>query len=440
MAQIAALAAMPLALQAQSGAGVVVIGAGMAGLAAARALAAAGWPVTVVEARNRVGGRVWTSGRWPGQPVDMGASWIHGISGNPVTALADAAGAARITTSTDLAVLYGPDGSVLDIANDLTQAETLIEAALAAADQHARDQSLQDAIENSAGWRQAGSGLRRVVRYLVNSSVEQEYSGSWSDLSAWEFDEGQGYGGPDQLFPGGYGQIPERLARGLDIRLGAEVRQIAPGPAGVRVTLADGTVLEAAHAVVTLPLSVLQAGDVGFGAPLAPARAAAITQLGMGLLNKCWLQFDSAFWPADVDWIGWMGPQDGVWAAWISMTRVTGQPLLLGFNAGDQARAIEGLGDAATIDSASQALRAMFGSRTPAPRAGQVTRWAQDPFARGAYSFAAVGMQPGARAALAGADWDGALVFAGEATSTDNPATVHGAWTSGLAAAQVLAG
>lgn len=435
---MAPLAMAPLALRAQDAPGVIVIGAGMAGLAAARALTAQGRAVTILEARARVGGRVWTSDLWPGQPVDMGASWIHGNTGNPITALADAVGAARVTTSTDAAILYGPNGAVLDIDADMVRAEALIEAALGAAHDRESDQSVQAAIEGSAGWRQASGALRRVTRYLVNAFIEHEYAGSWADLSAWDFDEGEGFDGPDQVFPGGYGRLPQALARGLQIRLGAVVRQIEPGPSGVRVHLADGTALDAAHAVVSLPLGVLQSGAVRFGAPLAPARVAAIAGLGMGLLNKCWLRFDAAFWPADVDWIGWMGPQDGGWGEWVSMTRAAGQPLLLGFNAADQARGIEGLSDAATVDSATAALRAMFGSAIPAPRAAQVTRWAQDPYARGSYSYAAVGMPAGARAALAGTDWDGALVFAGEATSTDNPATVHGAWQSGLAAAQVV--
>ena len=80
----------------------------------------------------------------------------------------------------------------------------------------------------------------------------------------------------------------------------------------------------------------------------------------------------------------------------------------------------------------------MFGTAFPTPVAAQVTRWSQDPFALGSYSFHAVGSSPATRRALAGADWDGRLVFAGEATSSDYPGTAHGAFLSGQAAARTI--
>jgi monoamine oxidase len=184
---------------------------------------------------------------------------------------------------------------------------------------------------------------------------------------------------------------------------------------------------------------VLQAGSVRFEEPLSRLRQAAIRDLGMGLLNKCWLRFDRIRWPRDADWMQWLGPQDGVWAEWLSLARHGDAPVLLGFNAGAQAAAIEALDDRATVASAMKALRAMFGAGLPEPLAAQITRWSVDPFARGSYSFHAVGTHSKTRRALAGTDWDGRLVFAGEACSDMHPATVHGAYLSGTAAArQVL--
>lgn len=92
---------------------IVVIGAGLAGLAAASELQQRGHEVVVLEARDRIGGRIWTSSRWPGMPLDLGATWIHGVKGNPLTDLADELGARRVVTRYERSITYNTAGSVL---------------------------------------------------------------------------------------------------------------------------------------------------------------------------------------------------------------------------------------------------------------------------------------------------------------------------------------
>ena len=431
------LAAAGVARPARAASGqTIVIGAGIAGLAAAQALVAGGQRVVVLESRDRIGGRLWTSNRWSGLPVDLGASWIHGVKRNPITALADAAGAQRLQTRYDRSLTLDATGRSLDLDAVTERAEAMIEAARADIEDDDQDVSLRQAVEQSPGWRKADPAERRLFRHIINATCEQEYGGDWGALSAWNFDAAKEFGGGDVLFPDGYGQIAAHLARGLDIRLNEPVTRIDPG---ARVVTALGS-HAADQVVVTLPLGVLQAAPALFGDSLAPARQAALTALRMGLLNKCWLRFDRVQWPDDVDWIEWLGPQDGVWAEWLSLARHRPLPVLLGFNAGAQARALEQLDDAATVASAHQALRAMFGTRFPAPLQAQITRWGQDRHSLGSYSFQAVGTSPQTRRDLAGADWDGALVFAGEACSPDHSSTVHGAYASGVAAAKLILG
>lgn len=416
---------------------VTVLGAGMAGLGAARHLRSNGVEVTVIEARDRIGGRTFTSPLWPDLPVDLGASWVHGETGNPLTAIADEIGAERTETSYLRSVSYDATGHSFDFNAIAARAEALVDAARGAVDHLDKDISLQAAIEAFPAWKKLAPQDRRALRLAINTRIEHEYSGDWSRLSAWYFDDGKEFPGNQVVFNRGYGPLVRHLAEGLDIRLGEVVIDIAPAGAGVEVTTTRGR-HTADHVIVTLPLGVLKADGIRFTQPLDRNRQRAIDGLEMGLLNKCWLRFDRVFWPADVDWIDYLGPQEGLWADWLSAVPSTGQPLLVGFNAAAAADRLEHLDDRATTASAMEALRAMFGSGVPDPTGSQITRWRQDPFARGSYSFNAVGTRARDRRALFGVDWDGRLQFAGEATSHDHPGTAHGALMTGIAAANAV--
>jgi monoamine oxidase len=439
LASLSALVARPLPAQ-SAGKRIVVVGAGLSGLTTARALAASGADVTVVEARDRIGGRIWTSRAWDGLPMDMGASWIHGLDGNPMTDLAREAGAEFVETSFDAAMALDAQGAEIDLEAAHEAADDIMETARRKAEQGDTDIPLKQAIEATRGWKSADHAQRRLILHAVGARVNTEFGSSWDETSAWYFDGGDAFDGEDAVFPGGYDRITDHLAEGLTIRTSAPVAAIARDGEGVAVTLVGGEVLTADHAVVTVPLGVLKAGSIAFEGGLSPERQAAIDTIGMGLLHKTWLLFDDIAWPDDVDWIEWVGPEVGYWSQWVSLARIKQVPVLLAFHGGDEARVIESLSDTEIVSRAHAALKTMFGAGFPAPKAAQISRWGQDPYALGAYSFSAVGTTPETRKDLAGSDWDGRIVFAGEACDPVYSSTAHAAVLSGLAAAELLRG
>jgi len=424
-------ASLPRVSRAQQDVPVAVIGAGIAGLNAARTLVRAGHRVVVFEANDRIGGRLKTSHVWPDLPIDLGASWIHGMRGNPLVPLARAAGARLVPQAGSLAVgdrTRFPHPQLVPL---ISRARETVERARDAW-QH-DDAPLSEVVAAYLDATVAPGDLRAAVDAYLSAEIEQEYAADARDLSAWWFDDADALRGPDALLPGGYDRLAHHLGRGLDIRLNQPVRAVLDQPRGVRLQLSSGPDVICRAVIVTAPLGVLKAGDIRFDPPLSGRHQQAIDRLGMGLLNKVVLRFERAFWPPDVDWIGLMGERFDSWASLVS---ATGVPVLMGFQAGRAAEHLEALTDARVAALALQDLRAVFGSTGPAQ--AQVTRWRQNPWSRGSYSTLPPGASPQDRAALAQPDWAGRLIFAGEAASTDHPSTVHGAFGSGAHAAQMI--
>lgn len=421
------------------GSDVIVIGAGVSGLAAARELANRGRTVMVLEGRDRIGGRIWTSTAWPGVPLDLGASWIHGIDGNPIHRLATDIGARTIVTDGDSITYYMPDGREATPAEETAierWGDRVADELENYQDDHGTDSSIRSVIRMALHSEGLDDRDRAMLSYNLNE-IEQEYAGGVDQLSALYFDSDDPIDGDDVAFPDGYGTIPDHLGAGLQIRTGHTVTGVDWNTSGVTVTTDRGT-LRAGAAVVTLPLGVLQSGKVAFAAGLPAVKDSAIRRLGVGVLNKCYLRFPETFW-ADTDWLGHIPRAEGQWAQWINVERISGAPVLLGFNAADFGRSIEEWTDARIVESAMSTLRTIYGSGVPNPVDHQITRWASDGYALGSYSFNKIGSDPDMRDDLA-TPIDRRVFFAGEATDSGSFATVHGAYRSGIRAAREITG
>lgn len=419
-------------------ASVLVLGAGIAGLAAARALTEQGRSVIILEARNRVGGRMWTDSSL-GVPLDLGASWIHGVNGNPITKLAKQFGVKTVPTDDENSIMFNADGSEYsDVEWEETESlfEEIYEEVALMQEETENDTSLQDAFDAVLSEYDLSDEQMRRLNYYAYLGTSLEYGADMNDLSLWEWDQDEEFGGEEVIFPGGYNQITNGLAKGLDIRLETVVKTIRYGDDGVVVETTAGDFV-ADQAVVTFPLGVLKQASVKFEPPLPESKQLAIQKLAMGVLNKVYLRFPEVFWDENVETISYLGDVLGEWSDWLSFVPFTGEPVLMAFHGGDKGFALENLSDDVIVAGAMKTLQVMFGESVPEPIGVLITRWGKDPFALGAYSH----IPPFA----SGEDYDALfepvddkLYFAGEATSREYPSTVHGAYLSGLAAAREM--
>jgi len=404
---------------------IVVVGAGMSGLAAARRLADAGMDVTVLEARDRIGGRTWTNTSL-GVPIDLGGAWIHGPEGNPLTELADQAGAKRVETDFDRPVVY-QDGRELSsevVQDTLKRWQDITKALAPLSEEAGEDESVATGLAEVADMNDP------LIQWAVASEIVGEYATDPDELSLkYYLGEGE-FGGGDFILPGGYQQLTQHLAKGLTIKLSTEVTKITHSGSAVRIETSQGG-FDADRVIVTIPLGVLKAGTIAFDPPLPDEKQAAIAKLGFGLLDKVVLKFDQPFWP-DADVIGLAGSDQPV-SMLINGETFADAPLLVGLRGGRDARAREALNDQDAVAQVVAALKA------PNPTGSLVTRWAEDPFARGSYSFVAVGSSPDDMEVL-GEPVGERLLFAGEATNPEYFATVHGAYLSGVREAERILG
>lgn len=439
----------------------VVIGAGVSGLTAARILAGAGQKVVVVEARDRIGGRV-VSERAGGRVTDRGASWIHGITDSPVHEVAAALGMPMMefTVGSFQAggrpiAYYGPGGSRLSDAD----------AASFIADVAACDQALPAAIEGvgpiasyadavaralaDLGWD--AERAERVREYMQHRSEEQY--GAWiADLDSHGLDD-DAVDGDEVVFPEGYDALAAGLAAGLDVRLGREAREVHWFEDGVRIeTITSGgghgrhreaagaETLAADRVVVTVPIGVLRAGGIRFEPELPDQITEAIDGLQMNAFEKVFLRFPSRFWDEGVYAIRRQGPAGDWWHSWYDLTALHDEPTLLTFAAGPAARETRDWSDERIVASVMDALRELYGAEIPDPLGHTITRWQDDPYSHGSYAFMTVGSKTEDHDLIATPVGGGRVHLAGEATWTEDPATVTAALESGRRAASRILG
>ena len=417
---VASLIATPVLARIPPNPEVIIIGAGMAGLAAARTLMQNGVSVAVLEARNRIGGRAYTESKTFGFPYDHGCAFIYASEENPIARLATNLGYQPSEEGDYWLIVDGRDAGIAEY-DDLGAILDRIDRAINQAAEAGRDVPASTVIDEDGKWARLAKGLIGDI----NAGVPLE------ELSTTDYAARVG-SGANALVAEGLGTVVAEYGEQVPVQLGTPVERIIWGGQRVSVTTARGT-LSARVAIVTVSTGVLGGRTIRFAPDLPDWKQEAIERVPMGLLNKVAVQFDRPF-PDAADNTSVNYPFEKGEAVSF-LINPFGAPLAIGFLGGDTARDAEQQENAAVVDLAQERLANLFGSAVKKYFVkGHVTAWGQDPYTLGAYSAAKPGysrMRRELRRAV-----DERLYFAGEAVHNEWAGQLPGAYLSGVRVAR----
>jgi len=396
----------------------IVVGAGAAGLVAARELGRAGLAVRVLEARGRVGGRAWTDRETLGVPIDRGCAWLHAADVNPWTVYAQQRGFTVIERSPDWRQWIGSERVSADLRARLDADWDRAAEAIATAARAGQDVPASTVLPSDLEFRPL---IDAIMSWMMgvdppNLSTADFAASEDSDVN-WSVREG-------------LGAVVARAAQGLDVVLDCPVTAIDWSGASVRVATARGT-LGCRAVIVTVPTTLLARGEPNFVPSLPAEYEEAFAGLPLGIANKVFLELPPGALPL-------AGPANFVASAATARTvsftvRPAGQELVLAYFGGHYARELEAQG--ALEAGAREELVKLFGAEVGRRiQRTTATAWVGDPWARGAYSAARPGFAH-CRTVLARPVAE-RVFFAGDACTVDTFGAIHGAWASGHDAAQ----
>ncbi|MBV7328141.1 FAD-dependent oxidoreductase [Chloroflexi bacterium TSY] len=416
---------------------ILVVGAGAAGLAAAHRLHAAGYQVIILEARDRVGGRALTNYDFAPYPLEFGAEGIHGD---------------RVVTWQLLKEYRLQAYPFPDVHGPFYM--HLAESGFGSVAESPALPLILNYYDAAWQWVQAGKSddtLRVVLQDWCNQNSVDVSTGFWSMFNAYlgenhaaDLDQLGVHGLIDATYEGdgegyfyirsGYSTLFDHLAVKLDIRFSTPVQEIQWAGLNVRAVTATGQEIDADALVVTLPLAVLQSGEMTFTPHLPQEKEDAIQGLGAGPVDRIFMRFKRRFWPSDMVEVVtdikntiWVNPDP---------TLQRESAVLRGTVTAASARDFEALGEDAVQAALSQLIE-IFGTDIRKEYVtGHFVAWGADPFTQMGYSYTPVNAT-GLRKQLAEAV-DNRLFFAGEATNHLYPATIHGALESGFRAADEI--
>ena len=419
---LATLPALPVLGQLPTNPDVIVVGAGCAGLTAAKALIAKGASVAVVEARTRIGGRAYTESETFGVPYDHGAAWLHSADINPITPIAEELGYTFVDEENTDVWLYldGEDADEEDYEDFFDAYEGMHERLKEADEEYDSDLSFQALVRPET--RLEILAAERFGPFEAGVDIGQ--------LSVMDVNQQLGTG-VEWMVPMGLGSVVADYGRGVPVSLSTKVETIRWGGKEVEVVTNQGT-LRAKAVIVTVSTEIVSRGDIKFDPQLPSWKRSAFEGVPMGVLDKITLQFEEDLFEANMV-TSYYQDEDGLMLDYL--LRPFDLNVVVTFVGGSMARELEKAGDEAAIELALEGLAEAFGEDVwDGFEKGHFTKWASDPFAYGAYSSASVGHAQD-RKKLA-RPVDDRLFFAGEACSPEWATQVPAAYITGLQAAE----
>ncbi len=432
---------------------VIIVGAGIAGLSAAQELVQQGHSILVLEARDRIGGRLLTNTRW-GTATEAGGAWLHSSKGNPLMKLVKEENIPVIPTQYRLTMpldkfasmsIYQGDGKLLP-ESEKQKTLDMVRQFTTYLEDHAKDfsdkTSYADVLSKFIAQQKLSPQDAHYLQYFVKDIISFDNGAEPNQLSVHATEmivPAKENEGPDVLFKqGGYFQLLERLVKNVPVLLNQKVTEIVYDKQGVAVKTAEH-VYRGHYVVITLPLGVLKAGSVKFSPQLSAKKRQAIKNIGYGIYNKTYLLFPTAFWDTKSEWIVLLpdNKKSSEFYEILNYYKFYQQPILLTFMAGNFAKTMENLSDQQVVNRIMKKLRLVYGASIPDPVSYTITHWGQDTYSYGSYSYPHVGGSEEDIKMLA-APVLNRVFFAGEATSKENYGTAHGAYTSGIDAAKKI--
>lgn len=405
---------------------VVIVGAGAAGLSAARTAAEHGLSFRLIEASHRIGGRAYTEEMAPGMPFDLGCHWMHSASLNPFVPIADRFGFHYRKDGAWRTNIYaGRSWAAEREREEILALGEANEAAIAAAVARGEDVAVAEVVDLESRWAP-------FMSYWFTLGTSR-------DIDQVSIIDSVAYNDTEENWPirEGYGALVKLWAADIPVTLNAAATRIRWSKAGVAVETAKGTVT-GRRLLITVSTNVLASGRIAFDPPLPDWKRDAAAELPLGVHNRIGIMLTHDPFGPDARTSATI-MLEGDEVPMSVQLRPFGFNHVVGVTGGRFGSWLERAGNAASIDYLTQRLVGVFGSdiRKALSSRTIVTAWEGDPWTLGSYSAATPGN--GRKRAVLAQPVDDTLYFAGEATSSDFFCTCHGAYLSGIAAIESIA-